>query len=137
LTIPIADVASWASTVPTVSLTTDVEDVRQVRVRFYPNPYQVVVDEADDLSSDFCGEFLLSYLPANSVLTVNGVSHTAYAVVAGAAPIPADQLLYGTDGDPMDWAELSCGIAYVMTVDILPTADIDNLTIGLVLNRKE
>lgn len=135
LPIPAGNVALWAGTVPTITFATKTEDIRQMRVRFFPNPFSRDPEQLDPM--DYCGEFLLSYLPSNSTLTVSGMVERATAQVAGAAPVAADHLLYGTGGTPMTWPELSCGIAYVMTVDILPSETIDNLDIELVVNRRE
>jgi hypothetical protein len=133
--IPAGLVPLWAATVPTITLLTKTTDVRQVRVRFHANPFGRPLSGIDP--SDYCGEFLLSYLPANSALTVNGVTQEAYAVVAGAAPVPASHLLYGTGGTPMVWPDLSCALSYWMTIDILPTSNVANLTFDMVFNRRE
>jgi hypothetical protein len=132
--IPRDQVSSWSSTVPTIKLITLADEVRQVRVRFHPNPFNYDVDVVDPL--EFCSEFIISYLPANTVLTVDGMLKRAIAEVAGGAAQPADHLLYGTGGVPISWPELSCGIGYVMTVDIPPT-DADNLTVELAMTRRE
>jgi hypothetical protein len=133
--IPAADVADWAYSVPTLELTTKTDDVRQVRVRFHPNPFGYAPEQVDPQS--YCGEFILSYLPKNSRLTVNGMMQRAFAEVAGDGAVTANQLLFGTGGSPMTWPELSCGIDYLMSIDIPPTGDIDNLELALVLNRRE
>lgn len=135
LDIPAGNVALWAATVPTLELSTKTQEIRQLRVRFFPNPFGWDRDDLDPTA--YCGEFLLSYLPANSVLTVSGVNRRAWAQVAGGGPEPANHLLYGTDGGPMEWPELTCALPYIMTVDIPPTADIDDLEIALFVNRRE
>lgn len=136
LPIPATDVPLWAAGVPTIDLTTAAEDIRQVRIRFYPNPRGLAPEAVDPGS--FCGEFILSYMPAGATLTIDGVGEIAYAVFAGTTQsVVADQLLYGTDGAPVDWPELSCGLPSLMTVDILPTGDIANLHVGLGVTRKE
>lgn len=125
----------WAKAIPTVMFKTMGSAIRQVRVRFHPNPFGF---EREQLApSDYCGEFLLSYLPANSILTVDGVTQSAYASVAGGPTTPANHLMYGTDGVPMDWPELTCGLEYVMTVDVPPGTDFDNLGLEVFTNRQE
>jgi hypothetical protein len=133
--IPGGQIAGWAYTIPTLTLATGSQDVRQVRVRFFANPFGWAQEDLDPTA--YCGEFLLSYLPANSSLTVSGVTESAWASVAGAAPVAANHLLYGTDGGPMEWPELTCGVEYIVTVDVPPTLDVDNLDIELALNRRE
>jgi hypothetical protein len=39
LSIPASEVSAWSQMLPTVTLSTQAQDVRQVRVRFYPNPF--------------------------------------------------------------------------------------------------
>lgn len=133
--IPADDVAAWASTVVNIQLTAVTTAVHLIRVRFHPNPFGYANSAVDIYN--YCGEFILSYLPANSVLTVSGLIQRAYAQVAGAAAQPADQLLYGTGGTPMDWPEMSCAIDYLMTVDIPPSSDISNLLFDISLNRRD
>lgn len=134
LDIPRAEVSTWSKTLPTLTLSTLDEDVRQVRVRFTPNPFSYPAEEVDPC--DFCSEFILSYLPANTRLVVDATVRRAFAEVAGAPAVVASQLLYGTDGLPMSWPDLSCGTPYVMTVDI-PPADADSIVVELALTRQE
>lgn len=134
-TIASSLVPLWAGVATVLELQTATADVRQVRVRFYPNPDS---DAVTDLVPDsFDSEFVLSYLPADSALTVDSVNQVAYASVAGGDLIPADQLLYGTNGGPTVWGEMTDGVPYVVTVDIVPTADITNLSLDLALARRE
>jgi hypothetical protein len=37
----------------------------------------------------------------------------------------------------MEWPELSCGVPYVVTIDVPPNETLDNLAIELTVNRKE
>lgn len=132
--IPADRVSAWAATVPLVTLTTSNEAIRQVRVRVHPNPFGWAADEIDP--NGYCSEFIVSYLPPNSSVTLDGRLNRASAQVGGAAPVPASHLLYGTGGTPMSWPELSCGIPYVLTIDTPPTQN-DNLAIELSLARRE
>lgn len=134
LTIPGESISGWSQMVPTIVLNTGAEDVRQVRVRFTPNPFGWTPDAVDPCA--YCSEFILSYLPARAELTVDGLTERAFASVAGGSAKPASQLLYGTDGAPMSWASLSCGIDYVMTVDVPPT-DVANVSVSLSLTVQE
>lgn len=115
--IPAVEVSLWSDAVPTIKLISDPGvSFRQVRVRFHPNPFEWAITRVDPKS--YCGEFLLSYLPANSTLVVDGVAEDAWVSVAGGQTLAARQLLYGTGGKPMEWPELTCGIGYVMTIDV-------------------
>lgn len=109
------DVREWFDTIPTVFITTGTQAVRQLRVRYYANPFDRPLASLDQ--DDFCGEIIVSYLPADSVLTLDGITQSAWASVSGGASMDANHLLYGSDGLPADWAVLECGIGYYITVD--------------------
>lgn len=133
--IPKNDVALWASTVPTVTLNSKTQEIRQVRLRFYPNPFGLDADKVDPLY--YCGESIISYIPPSTELIVDGVTEHGFASVAGSDTQPADSLLYGTGGYPMSWPEMSCGTDYVMSVDILPTLSTADLDLELEVSLRE
>jgi hypothetical protein len=84
----------------------------------------------------YCSEFILSYLPPGAELTVDALTQTAFVSVAGGPPRPASHLLYGTGGTPITWPSLSCGISYVMTIDVPPT-DVSNVLVSVSLTSQE
>jgi hypothetical protein len=132
--IPAANVPLWAGAAPIVALAADTDPLRQVRVRFYPNPTNIA---PGSLTDGYESEFLLSYLPADTVLTTDYVSQIVYASVSGSEEIQADQLLYGAAGGPMEWGELTGGVDYTMTIDITPGTSVANLDVTLSLSRRE
>lgn len=83
----------------------------------------------------YCAEFILSYLPADAELTVDGTVSRAWASIAGAAPVTASNLLYGTDGAPITWPEATCGVPYLLTVDV-PVGEGDEILMSLSLTRR-
>jgi hypothetical protein len=112
------DVREWFDTIPTVTVKTGASAERQVRLRYYANPFE---RELSDLQpDDFCAEQIISYLPADSVLTLDGISESAWASVQGGASLDAEHLLYGSDGMPPTWPVLECGIGYYITMDVPP-----------------
>ena len=124
-TIPASLISDWLTVLPTLELITGCnpdpvtgvcKGVRQVRIRTYPNPFDYPVGVVDD--ANWCAEQIVSYIPPNTTLTIDGPLRRVFAEVAGAAPIPADHLLYGTGGVPATWPELSCGIPYLMSFDV-------------------
>lgn len=135
IVIPASEVALWADTVVTATITSLFAALRQVRVRFHPNPFGYNPAAVDPLG--YCGEFILSYIPQNTQLVVNGMTERASAIVAGNEPLPADHLLYGTGGTPMVWPELSCALDYVMTIDVPANVNLGSLIFDLTVNRKE
>lgn len=112
--------AEWQDAVPIIELATQDQAVRQARVRFYPNPLNI--SNLSDLDScSYCGDFLITYIPAGSVLTVDAMVQRAW-VETGAGQIqPATHLLRSSAGGPVEWPVLTCGTPYIITVDTSPT----------------
>jgi hypothetical protein len=103
-------------------------------VRFTALPYAVPIDQIDPCN--FCGEFLVSYIPPNSTLTVDGILSQATINVRDTGLQTAQNLLYGTDAGPVVWPTLSCEVAYVMTVDVSPN-EVTDFDVRLALARRE
>lgn len=121
----------WLTSVPTMAFRTRDLPIRQLRVRFYPNPFgrQLESDETGqpiDLCS-YCAEFIIGYIPPDSTLVVDGVSRHAWLNTLVAENITADHVMYGTDGVPMEWPELSCGTDYLVSIDI-PSTDAEAIS---------
>lgn len=120
------EVSDFFDTVPIISITTGASAERQIRVRFYANPFGRSVDQIDP--GDYCSEQIISYLPAQATITLDGVSSKAWATVIGGGQVVANYLLYGEDGAPASWPELSCGIPYYITIDTPSDGPENNLT---------
>lgn len=116
--IEAGDVKEWFDTIPTVTIRTGLEAERQVRLRYYANPFERDISTLDP--EDFCAEQIISFLPRDSVLTLDGITESAWASVSGAASLDANHLLYGSDGMPASWPVLECGIGYYITMDVPP-----------------
>lgn len=109
----------WSDALPVVTLRAGGIAVRQVRIRFYPNPLGLDLSELEPCN--FCGEFIVSYIPRSSTLTVDAIRQQAFITSPGGVVRAASHLLYSSDGGPMEWSSLSCGLEYTMTVDVVPT----------------
>lgn len=94
--------------VPVVKLTTGGTAARKVRVRFYRNGYQG--------ACDFEGEFFITYVPANSVLTIDG-PRKKMTVRTGGKDKPAGNLVIGSDGRPALWPTMACNSSYWVVVE--------------------
>lgn len=132
--IPADQVTDWLTTIPTLELETAGNAERQVRVRMYPNPFNRPTDQIDP--SDFCSEQIISYIPPNTRLTIDGVTERVWAEVEGGSPLSADHLLYGSDGTPAAWPHLSCGIGYWASFDVPNEAPAGNLSIRVLLTER-
>jgi hypothetical protein len=114
--IPANLVPDWIDVVPTLEITSASLAARQVRIRYYPNPGDLSPGEVD--TTIWVAEQIISFMPAHTVLTLDGVTQHVWAEVNGADPISADHLLYGTNGKPATWPVLSCGIAYLISIEV-------------------
>jgi hypothetical protein len=117
--IPEGFIPEWNEAVPVITIRSSAVQVRQVRLRFYPTPLGHPLSEVDPCS--YCGEFVVSYLPAQTELVIDGTREVATALLPGGDSRNATQLLYGSDGKPFNWPVLTCGIPYIMTVDTAET----------------
>jgi hypothetical protein len=133
LPISADEVPLWGATLPRVVLETTLTAARQVRIRFYPDPFGVGVEGLEECAYE--GEFILSYMPANTVLVIDAVHRTALASVGESDPASALHLLHGSNGMPYEWSELNCDRPYVMTVDVAPEAQ--DLSVSLYLSGRE
>jgi hypothetical protein len=115
-TVDATDVREWFDTIPTLTIRTAGLAERQVRIRYYANPFNRPLSAL--AQDDFCGEIIVSYLPADSVLTLDGITEMAWASVSGGESMSADHLLYGSGGLPAEWPVLECGIGYYITLDV-------------------
>lgn len=125
--IPSIHVSDWLSGVLTLRVASGAVEANQVRIRVYPNPFNSPSNEVD--TTNWCSEQIISYLPKSTILTLDGVTQRAWAEVNGGSPQSADHLLYGTGGTPATWPILSCGISYLVSLEVPTTAPIGNVTI--------
>lgn len=135
VTIPANQVSNWKTTVPTVELRTGDLPARQIRIRTYQNPFEYSVEDLD--LDAYCAEQIISYMPASTVFTLDGVFERAWAEVQGRNAVPANHRLYGTNGAPASWPALSCGIMHMMSLDVPLDAPESNLDISVSLTFRE
>jgi len=110
LALPATQTQRWGRVAPIVRIATE-NAVQFVRIRFY---------EQGKSGCDYDGEFLVSYIPATAVLTLNSVTREATVTQWNGRVVPAGNLLFGSDGNPFLWPTLGCQKAYTMTADIMP-----------------
>lgn len=127
-------VTEWLDLVPTITISTGALPARQVRVRVYRNPD--ALDPASFPATDWEAEQIVSYIPASTVLTLDGVAQRVWAEVNGGDPISADRLLYGSGGGPASWPVLSCGTAYLLSFDVPLDAPEGNLSVDVALTTR-
>lgn len=134
LEVPAELSGGWSESTPVIRLTTSENEVRDVRIRLYPNPARRGIDEVEPCA--YCGEFYISYIPSSTVMTIDGVNQVALADVRGLGAERAMHLISDYDYGPIQWPALSCDMPYFMTVDIAPNEVLD-LDVQLDIAMKE
>lgn len=133
--IPAPAVAENSLTIPQLAITTGSAPISNMRLRFHGNPFDFDPTAVDPMS--YCGEFLISYLPARTRLVLNGITERATASRPGKAPVSAAHLISSDiGGAPMVWPSLSCGMSYVLTVDV-PTSGSHDYDLELQVATRE
>lgn len=128
-------ISEWLDLVPTLTLTTGGEPARQVRIRYWANPDNILPDDFQQ-TTGWDAEQIISFMPSATSLTIDGVSERVWASVDGGNTLAADKLLYGTGGTPATWPVLSCGIGYLISLDVPLDTDPGNLTVDVALTRR-
>lgn len=101
---------------PVITLTAGSSAVRQARIRLWENPDDLTIDELDPCSYD--GEIIVSYLASGATMVIDGVLREATVSKPGFVDQNANHTLYGPDGGPVDWPELTGGIPYLVTLEL-------------------
>lgn len=130
LVIPAETIPQWANVVPIVTINTT-QDVRYVRVRFMPMPFDSI-NPVDLDPCSACGSFEIAYIPSGATFVIDGTAETATALIGG-QPHSASHLLTSItgDGNP-SWPTLSCGVGYLCVIDTRDQA-LEDVKIELVM----
>lgn len=118
-TIPKQYVPMWGEVVPKIEIHAKTADLRNLRLRFYADPY-IEGDISDDPCA-YCGDIVFSYVPLSHTLVFDGAEESVYMISPGGIRRRADSLVFKTDGTPFDWPILTCGFGYVVTLDLPQT----------------
>lgn len=119
-TIPKQNVPLWGDVVPIVSIHARTKEVRSLRLRFYADVAET--GDPNDDPCNFCGDIVFSFIPEGSTIVFDGTDKIIYIEDETHGRRRADSLVFGSDGNPFEWPELSCGFGYVVTVDLPQTA---------------
>lgn len=112
ITIPAALIPLWGEVVPKITLHAR-REIRNVRVRLYADP----LNDGDLDTCNYCGDFVVTYIPENTTLILDGADRLIYTELANGRRQRGDSLVFASDGSPFVWPDLSCGFAYVLVVD--------------------
>lgn len=95
--------------VPTIQVVAGDSARRLIRVRFY---------RENALACEYDGEFLITYMPMRSILTIDAITKSIRILLDGAErEVPAGNLVMGSNGRPPKWPILACEDPYKITVD--------------------
>lgn len=133
--IPSSEVSEWLDVLLTLTIETGAFAARQVRIRYYANPDELVPELFDP--SEWQSEQILSYIPPHTQMVLDGPSQRVSASVEGRDPQSASHLLYGTGGTPATWPVLSCGMGYLISFDVPLDAPPGNETISVKLTQRQ
>jgi hypothetical protein len=130
-TIPEEFIPLWGEVVPKIEVHAPAKTpVRNLRLRFYAD-----VDGDNDIKDDvcaYCGDIVISYVPAGETLVFDGSDQLVYVESPGAAQQRrADSLVFATDGTPFEWPVLSCGFGYIVTIDTDQSATLPAIDLSL------
>jgi len=118
-TIPKQFIPLWGEVVPKVSIHARDDELRNLRLRFYSDPY-LTGDISDDPCA-YCGDLIVSYVPQDHTLIFDASEQRVLVQAPGGTQVRADSLVFQSDGRPFEWPLLSCGFGYVVTLDLPET----------------
>jgi hypothetical protein len=113
--LPETYVPTWGDVVPYFEFHARFAEVRNLRVRFYADYTHTGDPDTDPCA--YCGDFVVSYIPRGSTLVFDGSEQITYVIEQGGIQKRSEHLIFGSDGNPFDWPELSCGTPYIVTID--------------------
>lgn len=115
-TIPADRVPIWGDVVPLLTIRTPDYEVRNMRIRFYAD-VNGTADPSQDPCS-YCGDMTFTYIPANSTLVFDASDRLVYLEAINGDRRRAESLVFGEGGVPFEWPALTCGLGFVVTVDL-------------------
>lgn len=111
ITIPSSKVRKFEQVVPTLVIATGAQAERNIRVQW------VRGNDTDDLQCASIGEVMIGYIPANSFMTLDGVTGQATCQTGSAKPVDATPVVSGRLGGPWRAPVLRCGSDHTIVLD--------------------
>lgn len=133
--IPAEDVYEWGAVIPSFTLESGAIDVDAMRITIWENPGDVLPENFDE-DQPYAARWNVSYLPANSSMTIDGTTETITATQPGGTPQNAGYLVTGPGSGPVLWSKLTCGDGYLIAVDTPLGDDPENITLSASLTRE-
>ena len=135
--IPAEFVPGNGVAVPSITIRAGGSDLRMLRVRFYGDPLGWF-DPQDLDPCAFCGEFLITYLKGGYEIVLDGMDESIIMqdpLNVAATAVNASSVVTSTDDTGFVWPLLTCGMAYIVTLD-LPTGTPPLGTVQVAINTR-
>jgi hypothetical protein len=116
ITTPRDQVPRWDVVSPVLDIYARDEDLRGLRVRFFPDEGETPSDTLR--TCDWAFDFVVTYLPEGFRMTIDAAAQTITATDVDGISRGAGSLVMGSDGKPFTWPELSCDRSYVVAFDL-------------------
>lgn len=133
--IPAEDVYEWGAIIPSFTIESGALDVDALRITIWENLGDVLPENFDE-DQPYEARWNVSYLPANSTMTIDGTTERITATQPGGTPQNAGYLVTGPGSGPVLWSKLTCGDGYLIAVDTPLGDDPENITLTASLTRE-
>jgi len=125
-------VPAWLDAALRITVYSGNAPLRNLSIRVWENPLGRSPEELDECAT--LGVYYITYVPANSTLTIDGVTESSEMRCPGFARSDAATQVYGPGAGPLEHITLSCGVTHTICADV-DTTYIDpdaNLSVEIV-----
>ena len=135
--IPRDQLATWAESVPLITIDSGSRSLRRVTVRWYDNPIgQNCVTDLNPCGA--CAEVNVSYIPRRSTFVLDGRLETATVDCPGGFGFrTAQPSIYGRGGTPFVWPVFSCTTGACLEIIAQANSVADDLYIQVSYVQRE
>src|SRR5699024_8013611 len=92
------------------------QDIHNLSITVYQNPRLQLPEDIDECGA--CGTYYIEYIPAESVLIIDGTTTSARMLCPGGVDTRADDVLFGDGGGPAKHLTLQCQTHYTICADM-------------------
>lgn len=114
--IPADLVPAWLDAALQITVRSGSSALRNLSIRVWENPLGKTADELDDCAT--LGIYYITYVPANSTLTIDGMRESSQMRCPGFAVSDAATQVYGPGAGPLEHITLSCGVTHTVCADV-------------------
>ncbi|WIX76015.1 hypothetical protein QRX50_31650 [Amycolatopsis carbonis] len=114
--IPSNKVPAWLDSALRIEVYSGEAPLRNLSVRVWQNPQDKTAAELDECAA--LGTYYITYVPANSYLTIDGVTGKSTLRCPGFVQTNASTQVYGSGGGPLEHITLSCGVKHTICADV-------------------